>query len=334
MTDNRNPFRSRFVIAALIILFTTALGLAQCTNLTGFPKSACEALAMARAVKAQAAANVSQSAPARQTLTTGMADAILSDTLDPSVSPKAFASLFSLPRTNDGSFILQPGFYEASVESYYFDNQDNTLPRVGAYFPAPIKGRRAAIIASVLKQSELHPGISQLAVQQLISAIYAGISMEKMPPQTQQTAVVILPHDVARQLQASVQAKNFGKTVIEYLDKRAGGVTQAAPAPVVSPSQQQPLGITSEPVDAPQSDAPSPVARGTWTQMPGGFYVRYLPESCTQIRVQIMVPGLAPSLADPAHPLTFDPPQYLAVLAQAPGQRLGVTLRQVDALKH
>jgi hypothetical protein len=40
-----------------------------------------------------------------------------------------------------------------------------------------------------------------------------------------------------------------------------------------------------------------------------------------------MVPDAAIAQADPKSPLTFDPTQFLAVLGQAPSERIGVTLR-------
>jgi hypothetical protein len=47
--------------------------------------------------------------------------------------------------------------------------------------------------------------------------------------------------------------------------------------------------------------------------------------------VQVVVPDKAIEQADPKTPLTFDPTQYLAILCQAPGERIGITLRPADA---
>jgi hypothetical protein len=55
--------------------------------------------------------------------------------------------------------------------------------------------------------------------------------------------------------------------------------------------------------------------------------VRYLPDGYMKTRLQVMVPDEAIAQADPKSPLTFDPTQYLAVLGQAPSERIGITLR-------
>jgi hypothetical protein len=68
--------------------------------------------------------------------------------------------------------------------------------------------------------------------------------------------------------------------------------------------------------------------RGTWAEMPAGFYLRYLPEAAGRTRVQIFVPGAALRLADANHPLVFDPTRYLAILSQSPYERIGIALRQ------
>ncbi|MCP6768682.1 hypothetical protein NL529_27965, partial [Klebsiella pneumoniae] len=64
-----------------------------------------------------------------------------------------------------------------------------------------------------------------------------------------------------------------------------------------------------------------PVARGSWAQMPDGFYVRYLPETRALIKLQLIVPETVSAGT------VFDPTQYLAVLGQVPSDRLGITLR-------
>jgi hypothetical protein len=138
--------------------------------------------------------------------------------------------------------------------------------------------------------------------------------------------VVLLPGDTAKQLSAAAQTKSAEDGVMDLLNKRVRGAS--------APRQEaQPAAVAPTLPRGGDVDPQLPVARGTWTQMPGGFYVRYLPEGWSRIRIQVMVPEAALEDADPKAPLTFDPTQYLAVLAQAPAQRLGVTLRPVDPVK-
>jgi hypothetical protein len=323
-------------MVGLIFVVALTAASAQCANKTGFALQLCElqsGLSSAGGPARGVAPVVASVASPARMLTTSLSDAIHTDILDPSVSPKEFKPLLKLDRADDGSFILKSGFYEAYVESYCFENPDNMTARIGAFFPAPIKGPRATVIAAVLKQSELHPEIGQPAIQQLLSAIFAGTDLEKMPMPVQQTAVTILPRAVAKQLQGSAVAKDADSTVMNVINQHLKAL---------SASQKQDLLMAKNTADSLQrvgadvqaDRADLPAARGTWAQMPGGFYVRYLPDSYNRTRLQIMVPDAGLMQADPAHPLTFDPTQFLAILSQAPGQRLGITLRQIDPLKH
>ena len=323
----------RIIITLLpfLCVFSSRLSLAQCEDKQGFAKQACQ---VKNAVHPSSPDGGKQ-APARlaatQPLATGLSDAIHLDTLPPSVNPKVFKPLLKLERTNDGAFILKRGFYQAVVESYYFENSSDASAKIGAFFPAPFIGARAASLATALKQSELHPEMGQKDIEQLLLAIYAGTDLEKMPQPVQQTALILLPREVAKQLKAMEQAKSAEQNVMSYLNTRLGGAftapKQAAQAPAIAP-------ITPGGSDGDDGDGMDlPAVRGTWAQMPGGFYVRYLPDGWARTRIEVMVPDAALAKADPKQPLTFDPTQYLAILSQVPAQRLGITLRPVEVAK-
>jgi hypothetical protein len=265
-------------------------------------------------------------------LTTGLADTIHPDTLPGAVDPdsKLFNPLLKLDRTDDGSFILKAaGMYEAYLQSYSLDANDSGAGRVAGFYPAPCcKGRRAAVVAAVLKFSELHPDVSQNDIQQLLWAIVAGTDLEKMPANIQQAAVKILPHDLAVSLQGQAQAQAAKKTLMDYVNGRIKKSPSASAGAGAADGVKTVLGsgsVSAPPIAA--GNTPGlPVERGAWALMPGGFFLRYLTEGCSKIRLQIIVPeALGVSSTSP---LLFDPTQFLAVYTQAPALRLGVTLRQ------
>src|SRR5580693_8338804 len=121
-----------------ILSFCSALVLwaanvsAQCDNKTGFAKLACQAQTQSNG-PFQAAVPDS-----KLSVTTSFADTIHADTLPPTFEPKAFKPLMSLDRTDDGSFILKPGMYEAYVQSYALDAADPNITKPAGYYPAPI----------------------------------------------------------------------------------------------------------------------------------------------------------------------------------------------------
>jgi hypothetical protein len=332
---NRLARKSATAIAATLFVFgsllAASLASAQCDGKSGFAKRACEA---------QASTNGSSGLPAvpgaggakESPITTGFSDTIHLDTLPPTIEPKAYKRLAALDRTDDGAFILKAGIFEAYVQSFTLDTGDSLATKAGGYYPAPIKGKRARIVADLLKQAELHPDVPQPDIQALLLAIVQGANLEQMTPALQQTAARVLPQDTLSLLQGATQARAAEKALMNILNKRLSkDKTAQQKAGEISQAQQQAAVLTPPADFKSEAEAAMPVARGTWAQMPGGFYVRYLPEGFMKTRVQVIVPDAAIAQADPANPLVFDPTLYLAILCQAPAERLGLTLRPADA---
>jgi len=128
------------------------------------------------------------------------------------------------------------------------------------------------------------------------------------------------------QIQGSVATNNVEKTLLSMVN---GRLTGAQTKQSHAKSNQDSSPADSAGSQAPAAPTEAVVIRGAWAQMPGGFYVRYLPEGFAKIRVQVIVSDAAIAKADPSTPLVFDPTHYLAVYSQAPAQRLGITLRPV-----
>jgi hypothetical protein len=312
---------------AFVFLVFVARASAQCENKSGFAKQACQAQVSAGGSSAPGMGGGKESP-----ITTNFSDTIHLDTLPPTIEPKAFKRLAALDRTDDGAFILKAGIFEAYVQSFTLDNGDSLGPKAGGYYPAPIRGKRARIVADLLKQVELHPDVPQADIQALLLAIVQGTNLEQMSPALQQTAARVLPQDTLSLLQGATQARAAEKAILGILNKRLSRDKAAQKAGEISGQAQQQAAALAPPPDfKSEAEASMPVARGTWAQMPGGFYVRYLPEGYMKTRVQVIVPDAAIAQADPKNPLVFDPTQYLAILCQAPAERIGITLRSADA---
>jgi hypothetical protein len=317
--------RYAVISSAFLVAFAGNRAFAQCEGKSGFARKVCEAQ------QGRVGGNGNSGLPdfgdnKANALTTNISDAIPLGTLPPTVDPKAFKPLTSLERSDDGAFILQAGIYEAYLQSYTLDANDVNLPKAGGYYPAPIKGRRARIVASLLKESELHPDVPQGEIQQLLLFIVQGLDLEKMPPAFQQTAMRVMSKEALRQLQGAAMAGAIEKSLMDILnqriakDKNAREIT--AEMNDAGKQAQQNAAAAPQDITAGYSE---PVQRGTWAQMPGGFYVRYLPDGYMKTRLQVIVPDAA--IAGAKSALTFDPTAYLAVLAGTPQERIGITLR-------
>jgi hypothetical protein len=323
---------SRAAICLVVSVCAASLAGAQCQNKTGFAKRACEVAS--HIPQASSGANPSAQNAKEAPLTTEFTDTLCLDTLPASIEPKAFKPLTSLERTDDGSFVLKTGIFEAYVQSYSLDPGEHTPNRVAGFYPAPIKGERAKVIGDVLKQIELHPDVPQSDVQQLLWAIVAGTYLEKMPPAVQQTAAKILTREMLGQVQGSVAASNADKSLLNMINRRlAGAQTKQSRSGQDSGSADTQSGKGGTGSQSQSALGEGPVVRGTWAQMSGGFYVRYLPEGYAKTRVQVIVSDAAVAKADSANPLLFDPTRFIAVNSDTPAQRLGITLRLVNAIK-
>jgi hypothetical protein len=312
---------------------------AQCSNKTGFARQVCEAQANARenatASALTGASDSVTSALKSGPLTTSLSDAIHLETLPPSLDPKEFAPLLKLERTDNGAFILKTGIYEAILESYTLAFYDNHATRGSAFFPAPIKGGRAKVVADILKYAELHPDVPQPVIQNLLSYTVNGTDLQKMPAQTQQAAQKLLPKETLAKLRGTVQARALENKLLTFLGRRMGQQANTAKeitgAIATAKEIDQTYGVTTTVKDMKAGSgtfAAGSTERGAWAQMEGGFYVRYLNEGIVRTRLQVIVPEAAfEQHSDPKKPLTFDPTQYVAVHAGTPAQILGMTLR-------
>jgi hypothetical protein len=308
---------------------------AQCTNKTGFAKQLCEAQSVTADTPMTAAAETAMKAVKGSPITTGVADTIHLNILPPSIEPQAFAPLLKLARDDNGAFILKPGIYEAYVESYSLTPFDQPTPRGSAFFPAPIKGRRAKVISDILKFAELHPDVPQVIIQNLVGLTIYGTDLEKMPQPTQAAAQKLLPKETLKKLSGAARAKFLERIILDTINQKAPKAAKDVAGAVAAEQKiDQQTGINSA-IKVTLSGGSDPgtlaasTVKGTWAQMEGGFFVRYLPEGYVRVRLQVIVPEAATEGLDPKKPLTFDPTQFLAVHMGTPAQLLGLTLRPV-----
>lgn len=203
-----------------------------------------------------------------------------------------------LPRTSNGSFILQPGLWEGTFESYCL-RPATWAPGVGdGYLWARLKGARANAIGTILRGSAAHPNVPRGDIQMLLWAILSRTRVNDMPPKLQAAARALLP---ASEINA-VNANGF-----QILD--AASRTQLFRD--VSGPLRQVLDIENdlryqfsrgnanyEQIEkiavlagAPPAQNQNEIKRGQWSRHPGGYYVRYYPNSFAEMRMQVLVPA-------------------------------------------
>ena len=113
-------------------------------------------------------------------------------------------SLMDLPQSQDGGFVLAPGYYEAEFKSYCL--QPGTPdPRQGdAYLQTSISGYRKEIVESVLLNSKTKPELDQKNIQLLLWSVVSGSDFNKLSYAVQSDARELLTSKQIFELQGGV----------------------------------------------------------------------------------------------------------------------------------
>jgi len=232
-------------------------------------------------------------------VSTTLTDAIYDIPFLDAYNPQHGALMTFLPATAQGSFPLLPGLWEGQFQSYCLRAGTYAPGEGDGYVYAPLKGKQAEIVSSILKNSVYHPEIKQQDIQLLLWAIIARSKLSECSPGIQQTAKVLLAPK-------------------EY-DRLNGGALGKIPQPVLDAAMQKlpPLArdvlqvetrlrdMFLSPVLAPYHEVESVAVRvgevlpppdsrdipwGRWSYDLDGYFVRYFPYGYRTTRTQIYYP--------------------------------------------
>ncbi|WP_133365528.1 hypothetical protein [Qipengyuania sediminis] len=259
-------------------------------------------------------------------ITTSLADAVHGDPQRDGWTPREpKRPLDSLRRTEAGGFVLGPGFFEFSAQSYCLHAGTHGPGGGDGYLYAPTKGAAEPIVVAILRNSVDHPEVSQQRIQALIWTLLSRSKLEDMNTDLQATARTLLD---ARELKA------ISKTALEMIPPEILNRALAEAPPLVRQAlaaEAQLRSLASRPGTtfremesvavlagmAPRGPGSQTVAEGRWSRHPDGYLIRYLPRGYSHTVVQIHVePGSA------AIGRTYDPATHVAVPGNTSRQRL------------
>ncbi|MGE0863240.1 MAG: hypothetical protein AB7P34_04990 [Vicinamibacterales bacterium] len=205
--------------------------------------------------------------------------------------------LRSLARTSSGGFILKPGLWEDTFQSYCLRPGTYAPGKGDGYLYAPVKGSRATAIRTILSAASRHPAVTQSDIQMLLWGILSYARIGSMPPKMQAVARVLLPASEIR----AIDADAFELIGAAERNRLFRGL----PAPVRRTLEVEAdlryrfsrATVTYEEVEriavlsgAAPEDNRNAIRRGQWSRHPRGYYVRYFPDSFARTRVQVLVP--------------------------------------------
>lgn len=261
-------------------------------------------------------------------ITTSIEDAVYSDPSRDGFDPGVAQSLSSLPIDDKNRFILAPGYYTMTAQSYCLKAGTYGPTGGDGYLYAPLKGPQQKAVDAILRNSVDHPDIAQREIQLLLWAIIARAKFEDLNTSTKAVAARLL---TPRQL------ASLNRNAIDVLtSNEVQGLIGGVPGPVRTVLQAEanmrrmfaggasfgelervavlagmaPIGEGS------RTDIPA----SRWSRHPDGFWVRFDPSGYAQTKVEVWVPQEAAGKR-------YDPADTVAVPTNTSKQRLGQSAR-------
>jgi hypothetical protein len=309
----------RFAPAALALALTATAADAASAQIGGALRGAASRLGAGRL-------NMDQLVGGNHPITTSLEHARWAvDSLDNFTPREAKRSMLQLQRTPNGGFVLQPGYYEMSVQSYCLKAGTHGPGGGEGYLYAPTQGPAEDAVTTILRNSVNHPEISQQQIQTLLWAIIARAKFEDLSAEHKATAGRLL---TPRQL------AGLNRSALDLIPgDEMGALMNRVPAPlraVVQAEAQLRQMLTSPGTSfqqleaaavlagmAPMGPGSRAVSSGRWSLHPDGYYVRYLPRAYSHTVTQIWVPQGSPAVGR-----EYDPATHIAVPGNTARQRL------------
>ena len=264
-------------------------------------------------------------------ISTSLADAVYGNGAVDGVTPElAPGALTSLERTQECGFILRPGYWEFTAQSYCLHAGTHGPGEGDGYLYAPLKGAREQEIGDILRNSNDHPGIAQSDVQSLIWAILARAKFEDLNSNLKRVAAQLLSRSQLARLNRSaldlVPSGMMNRFVGEMpaplrATFRAESALRSGLVGGMSYGELESIAVLAG--AAPMGEGSQMVPSGRWSDHPDGYRIRYIPSGYSQTRINIWVE--AGSAGDGVE---FDPSKQVAVPGNTSRQRLAQSCRE------
>lgn len=229
-------------------------------------------------------------------------------------------SLSRLPQTEEGGFVLAPGYYETELKTYCLQPGTPDPSSRDAYLQAPLNGYRKDIVQTILYGSRSRPDINQRNVQLLLWCVVSGSDFNKLPGGVQSDARQLLTSKQIFELKGGVMG--LVKTVSSNLPGGHGDVRRLFELGTSSYEAVERIAVLREPSRLRRAD----FKNDQWYKQQEGYYIRYFPISYQKVKVQVYVPdGVVDSTGKAgAEYVVFNPTGLQVIPANSNSQRLGI----------
>lgn len=268
-------------------------------------------------------AGVSMPSLRKEPITTSLSDARWGDpSKDNFVPASPKRALLELPRSANGGFILQPGYYSFHDQSYCLQAGTHGPGKGEGYLYAPPLGAAKDVVIAIVRGSVEHPDIDQHTIQALLWAVLARAKIEDLSGELQAAAARLLTprqlaglnRGVVDMLSSGLIADNLPSEVRSVLQAEAD-LRRKLSSPGTSFRELEQVAVLAG--MAPIGEGSIEVPSKRWSQHPDGYWVRYLPNGYSNTVVEIWVPEGSAGVGK-----EYDPATHIAVPGNTARQRL------------
>lgn len=261
-----------------------------------------------------------------------------------------YSHLALQPKTENGAgFRLKSGFYTMNAKSFCLKGYTHGPSRGDGHLFAPMKGKRADFVQSIIEHYATRPDVSQQNVQVLLWAIIAGADLKTLGKQYSATLASLFSPEELLRLTAQGYLEGYTQKYMDDVRGWLGGKIPAELKKLLDADDQirtmvrenrtfQEIERFAVLAGVPQRDMIREVSRGQWSYHPGGFFVRYFPNGYRQTRVDVYVPFDSAVVTDSGSKavainqaakqpkeVVFTPASMVAAPANRPSQRIGIS---------
>jgi hypothetical protein len=201
-------------------------------------------------------------------------------------SDKNPASLMDLPQTQDGGFVLSPGFYEAEFKTYCLQPGTPDPSQGDAYLQSPLTGYRKEIVQTVLLNSRNIPEMNQKNIQLLLWSVVSGSDFNKLSYSVKEDARQLLTPKQIFELQGGIVGLIKTVSYQSGLLNANSDIKKLFKIGTSSYENFERLAVLREPSKITKKG----IKYDTWYKQKENYYIRYFPLSYQKVRIQVFVP--------------------------------------------
>lgn len=262
------------------------------------------------------------------------------------------------PKSNSGGYLLKSGVYTINARSFCLRGYTHGPSRGDGHLYAPLKGKKAGFVQSILEHYGEKPEIPQQEVQSLLWGVIAGADMNSLGERHNKTLNSLFSLEELLTFQGrdwlngftDQQVNKFKQMALNNLSPQLQGFVKNDNQ-IRTMIQQNKTFRELEKVAilagvAPAKDKIREVSKGRWSYHPNGFFVRFFPSGYAQTRVDVYVPydgevqraangkviGLA-NVNNVDKEVVFNPATMVASPANQSSQRIGISPVPVSPCK-